>query len=306
MLKKIIFYYHFLGWKFFFLKMKYNILPIFNLKNTRLRTLYWQNACEKFLKKYISKKEDIKEEEIEKKYIWVLWLQGKENMPELVKKCYKSIKQYSEDYDVVLLDKLSIKRYIHLPDRIENLYQNGNISFALYSDIVRVTLLARYGGIWMDATVYLTGKIPNYVKNSDVFFFQASKLEYNKTKISSWFISTKKINSYILCKIRDFIYNYYEYESYPINPFMFHLMVSCLYKNDKLFRKKWDEIPYVCNMNPHLMYYYFDNKYSINRWRHLLNTSTIHKLSWKIDKKQYKKDSILMYLLSGENIKENE
>ena len=83
---------------------------------------------------------------------------------------------------------------------------------------------------------------------------------------------------------------------------MFHLLVSSLYDNDCKFKTEWDKIPYICNMDPHLMWFSFSDEYNEKKWKHILNTSNIHKLSWKIDSKLYPNNTICKHILNDEDI----
>lgn len=101
--------------------------------------------------------------------IWFYWSEGLENAPKIVHICLKSIKQYIPDMDIVFLDKNNVKKYINLPEHVLKKYKKGIICEAHFSDIVRVNLLNEYGGLWIDSTVYLTGKIPQDIINADFF-----------------------------------------------------------------------------------------------------------------------------------------
>lgn len=87
--------------------------------------------------------------------IWVMWYQGIDNMPPLVKLCVESIKQNACGRLVYLLDKHNLSQYIKLPDYIYEKKEKGIITMACFSDIVRLSLLGQYGGTWLDATVYV-------------------------------------------------------------------------------------------------------------------------------------------------------
>lgn len=95
---------------------------------------------------------------IENPCIWVFWGQGEENMPPLVKACYKQLT--SNNSNVILVTNQNVNEYIELPGIIFDKVKNGKISWANYSDIIRNSLLAKYGGLWIDATVWVSGKIP--------------------------------------------------------------------------------------------------------------------------------------------------
>ena len=93
--------------------------------------------------------------------IWVFWYQGKESMPELIRMCYHSICRNANGRKVVLLTKDNLSDYVQMPDYIMEKVKKGYITFTHLSDLIRVSLLYRYGGTWMDATLLTTGPIDN-------------------------------------------------------------------------------------------------------------------------------------------------
>ena len=63
------------------------------------------------------------------------------------------------------------------------------------SDLIRINLLNKYGGIWIDATLFCNKPLDEWLKyNMHIGFllFRYSK----KNKIASWFIASNK-NNYI-------------------------------------------------------------------------------------------------------------
>ncbi|QQP83824.1 hypothetical protein JIO05_02510 [Pediococcus acidilactici] len=89
--------------------------------------------------------------------IWVMWLQGIDEAPELVKKCINSTKKFgtANNFKVNIITQENIENYIKVPQRIKKLFYRRNINGANYSDYCRCALLAKYGGIWIDATVFV-------------------------------------------------------------------------------------------------------------------------------------------------------
>lgn len=119
--------------------------------------------------------------------------QGKEQAPLIVKKCYESISKYSKEigFNLVELNKENLRKYVQFPERIWELWEKGCIRPAHFSDMCRINLLAFKGGMWIDSTVMLTGKINNEILNSDMFFYRASFLDLSETQISNWFLYSK-------------------------------------------------------------------------------------------------------------------
>ena len=92
--------------------------------------------------------------------IWVMWWQGADvEKPSLIETCIDSIKRNKGDYDVIIIDKNNYKEYIEIPQFILDKFDNGIIGIAAFSDYVRFALMEKYGGWYLDATVYVTRPI---------------------------------------------------------------------------------------------------------------------------------------------------
>ena len=104
-------------------------------------------------------------------HIWVFWGQGRENMPPLIEACYRQLTYFNSN--VTLITEQNVHEYIALPAVIFEKVHDGRITWAHFSDIVRNTLLARYGGLWLDATVWVSGALP-MDKLSKMNFFSAN------------------------------------------------------------------------------------------------------------------------------------
>ena len=94
--------------------------------------------------------------------IYFCWLQGEENMPPLVRCCYGSLKQNAGAYKVVFIDEKNYAEYVEIPEQVSKKYGEGKISHSHFSDILRVNLLERYGGLWLDSTVLVTEPLERY------------------------------------------------------------------------------------------------------------------------------------------------
>ncbi len=86
--------------------------------------------------------------------IWMLWHQGWENAPELVKRCLRSWQYHNPGWTIRALDAETLPSWIDLsgfsavPDRDITLHLQA------LSDIVRLGLLNEHGGVWADATTF--------------------------------------------------------------------------------------------------------------------------------------------------------
>ena len=101
--------------------------------------------------------------------IWSIWWQGEENAPEIVKKCLASVRQYCGDKDFRIITKNNFRDYIKIPEFILKKVDDGVISLTHFSDILRFYLLYNYGGLWLDATILVTKKIPEEIFSRPYF-----------------------------------------------------------------------------------------------------------------------------------------
>ena len=143
------------------LKTKYRDAKLSFLYNVMIgqkhRMLYYKTLKRKYLEKVTA---DRPWETLEKKAnqgrIWFCWLQGLEQAPPLVKLCYEALGQKLPDREIVVIDAKNVFDYITLPEEIVEKWKRGIIGPAHFSDLIRLELLVRYGGYWIDATVYLS------------------------------------------------------------------------------------------------------------------------------------------------------
>jgi len=116
---------------------------------------------------------------------WMYWEQGFENAPRLVKLCRDSWAACSDN--LITIDKSSLGSYLPESD-IAPLFQD-HIQFQIRSDLIRLKLLMKYGGIWADATVLCTSDYHHWLTEGMAPF----PVLYPNTDrlISSWLVYSK-------------------------------------------------------------------------------------------------------------------
>lgn len=213
--------------------------------------------------------------------IWVLWLQGEDKMPELVKICLASIKKNAGQHKVVVLSDENLHEYIQLPERITILYKEGKISNAHYSDIIRMALLSRYGGVWIDATILLTSDLDNLIPDNGFFTIKNVPAGNNVSdrRWTGFFVASKP--KHPLPVIVDRIFTrYWEKEDVLIDYFFIDYAIDLAYKHNTEVKEQIDSIkinnPDIYNLLPLL-----PDKFDIHKFSKLIENTTIFKLSWK-------------------------
>lgn len=139
--------------------------------------------------------------------IWVCWWQGEDNMPEVVRACYSSIKQHACNHPVVMITIENKDKYLHLPDFIWKKYDDGKISPTHLSDVARMFLLKEYGGIWIDITNFVTQDVDSFVDVETLGYWSCKHItSYNNVSRGLW-------TSYFLASGKDALIPSYIYDS---------------------------------------------------------------------------------------------
>ena len=92
--------------------------------------------------------------------IWMMWLQGANELPQTAEPFVGSIRKQNPDMDIRIVDLEQIQTLVDIPPIIEQRYREGALTGAHLSDYLRFLLLERYGGVWMDLSLYETAPIP--------------------------------------------------------------------------------------------------------------------------------------------------
>ena len=212
--------------------------------------------------------------------IWVCWMQGIDNAPELVKVCYASLHLYLKDREIILLTSENINQYVTLPKYIERKRRDGIIPMAHYTDMLRLELLIKYGGTWIDATVLCTGGVfSKEIMDSELFLFQhIRKGESRFLGISNWFI-TSCADNWVLKVLRDMLYQYWRDYNCVVHYYMFHLFFGMIIEK---YPEVAAKMPRHGNKIPHYLSRRMRDKYNDEWMRELKKRTCFHKLSYRL------------------------
>jgi hypothetical protein len=126
------------------------------------------------------------------KHIWTFW--DSEVLPPFIKKCINTWRIHNPDYKITILNKNNIESYLGRYESNKIINWKYNDSPQRFSDLVRLSILEKYGGIWMDASV-VCQKPLNWIHGSCVMY---SIPELSKDPVlESWFIACTRNNRFI-------------------------------------------------------------------------------------------------------------
>ena len=189
--------------------------------------------------------------------IWIFWYQGIDYAPPVVKRAIQSWKTHHQNnWDIMVLDKYNMQFFVNFHDLHISKRKLDTISrtdLVLLSDLLRVLLLYKYGGVWVDATVYAHRSLDSWLYHIDddnssiisnhTFFGFRSQIvttEFNlEAFICGWFIAvnTQNNENYIMKSIFEAVKKYW-YKRVPIkyDYYWLHSIIDKCMTEDEKFR----------------------------------------------------------------------
>ena len=265
------------------------LFPIRWVKEKSLMDRIYQRRAYNYLKrKYIPLLQSFvpstAEETAIPRIVWICWLQGEENAPELVRKCISSVREHMADYDVRVITWENIGEYANIPACIYDRLSKRQMQFAQFSDYLRACLLCAHGGIWLDSTVLLTAPLPQRYLSSPLFVLKTSAFDNEIIRNSSWLICSQKNNA-LLQQTKFLLDRYWEKENRFCDYYLFHLLMAAVAGYSEENRKMWMNIPFEGNANAHRLQALLFEEYSDALFDDVCIASPVHKLTYKFAKR---------------------
>lgn len=237
------------------------------------------------------------------KNIFFFWWDGIEKAPDIIKTCYKRIKNFYNDFNIIEINKNNLN-IAKLDDSIINLFSQNKISIQTFSDILRFKLISTYGGVWIDSTIFMVNKFDflndlykcSFTSCIDKETANFYNYEGFTTSWSSFFIGGEKNHPVFLC-----VYNLYlnflkDNKVDNINYFLTDcFMILC-----KKYGVGNDILNKYTKVNVDYPTSYISNNLPSKLDEKILNKLTIQKLNWRINYKKFNKNSYASFCNKGE------
>lgn len=276
------------GWKYGIKRGVFMAFPFHIVNDYENKKILYYNKVERKMKKY-GKAAFIDPEGLEfgkievNNPIWVYWKQGLDQAPPIVRSCIHSIKK-NADTEVIVITDNNVDQYVKFPLYIMKKLYKGTMSTAAFSDLLRFSLLEHYGGTWIDSTVYLTDKLPEYITKNDLFAYQDSfGLINNPALMSVWLLHSIP-NNEVIRECRNIAFAYWKSQNYVVEYLLPYIIFTMVLKE---YPESFSNIPYANSDYTHLLLEHINEKYNKKKVNHILNLSSVHKLSYKLKNETY-------------------
>lgn len=214
--------------------------------------------------------------------IWIFWWQGLDQAPLIVKKCIDSIKSNSGTHPINIITKFNYEEYVSFPDYIIEKLEKGQMTITHFSDIMRMQLLYVHGGIWMDATLYMTDKIPSEICNYSYYTIRHELYgDYHVCKglWTGFFLACNKGN--IAFKYYcDMFFEYWKNENHLICYLLIDCIMSLGYENISVIHDMVELVP-KNNAKVFELESILSSEYSKDLFDSLNQNTQIYKLTYR-------------------------
>ena len=219
--------------------------------------------------------------------VWVYWAQGWDSAPAVVRRCHEELLAAHAPGEVVALDDGLAPYWVTVPLHVSRRTARHR---AAYSDALRLELLVRYGGIWVDATCLVRGPLPQRMPELMPAGFFAFR--FSGAHISNWLLASEP-GGYVVTMLRAALTTYWRHHRTLVHYFVFHHLFEALYLLDEGFRSRWDATPERSSGPPHRLQSAQLEPYDPQRLAELLDGSFVHKLTHKVRPRDVSPDSLL-------------
>ena len=286
----------------FSLKYGFNLLLYKIFRKTKYNDNRFKQVLEYLKKNYMDcLPRDYKIEKLPKDFkVWVFWYQGYDDMPDIVKACIETIKNNFKNNEVVFLTKDNFLKYVEIPDFILKKVEEKKISLTHLSDILRATLLAKYGGVWVDSTIFIKEDITTELLQYPFYSLKIDKKNEHLMdgKWASYFMSSGPENP-IFVGVRDVFFKYCKTHNIIMNYFLIDCIMFFLYENIKDVKKLIDSVPPNNESRYKLLESLFD-RYDEKKYNKILSSAKFFKLTYKFKKEKAKKPNTIYKKVIGE------
>ena len=238
--------------------------------------------------------------------IWFCWLQGEANLPPLVRCCYNSLRQNAGRYKIVFIDEQNFSKYVDIAPHVMDKFRAGKITRTHFSDILRVNLLERYGGLWLDSTILVTEPLECHEKLLQMNYFTQKYYHeinytapYNKLNVyciaygrrATFLQGTPLRHNPLFVFIKEFFNEYFKEFDEVIDYVLIDFAIELAYNNIPSVRREMDAVP-INNLDINTLVFHMNDSYAVFPYDKIFKGNFLYKLSWKAPLDMTRSDTV--------------
>lgn len=263
--------------------------------------------------------------------IWTMWLQGDQEPPPVVDAALESWARHHPDWEITVLTADTLHRYVGSDLAVRAQRQRAY----RISELARLTVLSRYGGVWVDGTCFCTRPLddwlPDLVGPSGFFAFRNPGPD---RVMSSWFLASEPGGYLVRTLLRDLDAYYLGHDlvdagwrsharkwldrglnrstrttrfwftppipQLGVSPYYsFHYLFERLVRSDAVFRDLWERTPHVGADGPRGLVSPHEPASAEQLAEFESRAVPVYKLNWRIDPDDGPQDSAIRALFSA-------
>lgn len=215
--------------------------------------------------------------------IWVCWWQGKDSMPDVVRVCYERLQKMSGLHPVRLITFDNCSQYVDIPEALIDKAQKGTLKYSHLSDLLRLKLLARYGGLWVDSTIFISRPIDDWCFNS--LFFTIKNYPFNNYSVTAYrwsgFLLGSSVSESPYFKALSLaLESCLLKEKTVIHYLIIDYFIDMLYQDCTDFKRIIDDNPET-NPDLHTLREHQNEVFSEDKWNEMMERTTFFKMSYR-------------------------
>ncbi len=196
--------------------------------------------------------------------------------------CFESVKRNCPaNCRIELVTASNLSSLLEIPQAISDKLASGILSRTHFADYIRIALLNRYGGLWIDATVYVSRPFELDMQPEQLYTVKLPKLSDTYASDYRWTVSLIgcKKGSVLFAKLQDLMERYIVTHDEFIDFFLFDYFIALLYDYNPAVRRMIGLVEF--NNEGFYELAKIINNPSNASAKKLLESQPFHKLSWK-------------------------
>jgi hypothetical protein len=252
------------------------------MKKHRIMNEYFGKTFSNFIQSYQRDENKLETDSLHHNCIWMCWWQGIDQAPEIIRSCVKSVQKHADGHRLILITEDNYRDYVDIPEWLIKKKEEGIISRTHFSDVLRVSLLARHGGLWLDSTFFCVDTISDYFQ---LPIWSIKRPDYGHASVACGYFANYSLGCqfeyrWVFAVIRDYLLEYWKTNDIMVDYLFLDYLIVLIQKHHPDIAQLFFDIP---SNNPcgDDLQGLMNKPYDLKRWQQLRKDTRLFKLTWK-------------------------